>query len=227
MFSSIQLGSGEQKGGIAKSIIDGLSDHPASETSTGPAVICQVCQGNSIAIRGGFIYDGTMDTSSDRFPDPNKDYLDEFVNQCQVIDISTDQEFESVKERVRDDCVGWVPSGKSLIAQHPYDTYGADNNEYVQFVLSYSNVFEKDARVMFKYRAARKENMGRVNGVFRFLIDGVPEQSIEVNESVFLSDNWFEAIIGIPPGPHKLDWVYRKLNRPGISEDLSAEIEVI
>ena len=50
---------------------------------------------------------------------------------------------------------------------------------------------------------------------------------IEQNESVVLSDDWFEATIPVTQGPHKLEWVYRKLNKPGVSEDLSAEIEVI
>jgi len=44
---------------------------------------------------------------------------------------------------------------------------------------------------------------------------------------VVLSDTWLTYDFGLSPGAHKLEWVYKKINEIGVSDDLSAEIEYI
>lgn len=50
---------------------------------------------------------------------------------------------------------------------------------------------------------------------------------MQIETGVMLSDTWLEYEFEVPPGSHKLEWVYKKMNRFGVSDDLSAEIEFI
>jgi hypothetical protein len=44
---------------------------------------------------------------------------------------------------------------------------------------------------------------------------------------VIFSDTWLTFKSNLSPGQHKLEWVYKKINEHGVSEDLSAEIDRI
>ena len=50
---------------------------------------------------------------------------------------------------------------------------------------------------------------------------------MEIKTGVMLSDFWMVYNFDVPVGNHKLEWVYKKFNQFGISDDLSAEIEYI
>jgi hypothetical protein len=63
-----------------------------------------------------------------------------------------------------------------------------------------------------------------LNGIFEFKIDNIP---VILTTRVMYSDTWFEHEFRVPLGAHKLEWVYKKMNQYGVSDDLSAEIEYI
>ena len=63
---------------------------------------------------------------------------------------------DTLLNRVSDNCQSWVSSGESLIAQHPHQERSLHKNEFVAFVLSYSNVFMSDGKVSFKFRAGQR-----------------------------------------------------------------------
>ena len=88
--------------------------------------------------------------------------------------------------------------------------------------MTYTNEWIDEGHVKFNYRSSQKQNNDFINGIFEFKIDGEVQQNI-TNE-VRYSDIWFESQIRIFPGVHKLEWVYRKFNVDGTSDDLSAEV---
>ena len=88
--------------------------------------------------------------------------------------------------------------------------------------MTYSNEWVEVGYVHFNYRSSQKQNDEFVNGIFEFRIDGQVQQNI-TNE-VQYSDVWFDGYFSIYPGVHKLEWVYKKINIDGTSDDLSAEI---
>lgn len=77
----------------------------------------------------------------------------------------------------------------------------------------------------FNYRSSQKQNNEFINGIFEFKIDGEVQRNI-TNE-VEYSDIWFDSVTRVLPGVHKLEWIYRKYNVDGTSDDLSAEIQKI
>lgn len=127
--------------------------------------------------------------------------------------------------RITQDCVSWSPNGNSLIAQHPRQHRDPSKYEFVAYTLTYSDFFiYASSKVQFKFRAGQKQNRQGVNGIFRFKIDGVPQ---DIETGVYLSDQWLTYNFTIGVGSHKLEWIYKKLNQYGVSDDLSAEIEYI
>ena len=50
---------------------------------------------------------------------------------------------------------------------------------------------------------------------------------MDIKTGVMLSDVWLAYKFDVPLRNHKLEWVYKKFNQFGVSDDLSAEIEYI
>ena len=71
-------------------------------------------------------------------------------------------------------CLSWIPTGTSLIAEHPHLARSPMvNKEFVAFSLIYTNTFlRSNNEVMFKFRASQKQNGKDLNGLFQFKIDG-------------------------------------------------------
>jgi hypothetical protein len=63
---------------------------------------------------------------------------------------------KDLTQRVSADCQSWIPTGTSLIAQHP--THDRENlYQYTNFILSYSADFLSfDSSVKFKFRASQQ-----------------------------------------------------------------------
>lgn len=50
---------------------------------------------------------------------------------------------------------------------------------------------------------------------------------MDIETGVLLSDSWLTYKFDLAKGTHKLEWLYRKINEYDVSDDLSAEIELI
>lgn len=79
-----------------------------------------------------------METST-FFPDKKNHYLKNFKTECAMLDMNHPE--KQLIDRVESDCQSWIPTGDSLIAQHPKVNRKQNENDLVKFTMSFADTF--------------------------------------------------------------------------------------
>lgn len=123
---------------------------------------CKKCPANTYSVGGGGIrIDGAMGAFGYHGEDGNVMPL-AFEASCQVHGNQNDEFYKN------EDCSPWSRTGTSLKAfESPV------NGAVVDYDLTYPVFFDDEGTVSFKFRKDSYGTPGVINGVFKFMIDGV------------------------------------------------------
>lgn len=86
------------------------------------------------------------------FPDKSNPVLANFKTSCLMVDYSAVGQRKPIKERLSSNCQSWIPSGTSLIAQHPSEDRTIGDKSYVEYTMTYEGSFNEMSSVEFEYR---------------------------------------------------------------------------